>query len=660
LGLTITVAGAMAVVVFVQYRQWRDVEQTATDGQYSLSWNYFQLQLEATRFSAELDLLLAGSKAPSSVQINALAVRYQLLASRIPLIRAGRSNRVMLGREIYRSVQNDLDALVQAADVLWPEIDPPRPFDRPSYDRVAAQVRALIPRLNELMLAANEARDSVMGAHIDLIKSQAERTAGLALFLLLLSTGMAIAAAHQMAVAYRRRDELSRLHTEATRRSRHDSLTGLANRDEFEHQLSLAVEGAQFNGESHGLLFIDLDHFKRVNDACGHPVGDELLRGLALAMRQVMTAGDVLARLGGDEFGVLLRGRQLEETYQFGQRMCLTVGEYRFDYSGRRFHVGASIGAVEINRQSISPADVMRAADNACYVAKSAGRSRVHLYSDVDVGVMALKTEMRWAQRVEEAFDQDLLSLSWQRIAPIVPRADAPFRAEILLRMNEPDGRQISPGVFLPACEQFYLASRVDRWVFKAVLSWLEGHASLLQKGDSLAVNLSGQSISDEAFRGELFDMLLKAGPSVSLLTLEVTETAAVRNMDEAIAFFDQLRGLGLRVALDDFGSGMSSFRYLRRFPIDVIKIDGEFIRDIETDEVHALSVRSMCEVAQATGKLTVAEWVETPSIAAFLQTLGVDYGQGYHFHRPAPLVDLAQVLRDLVRQQPLDVKYSL
>jgi EAL domain-containing protein (putative c-di-GMP-specific phosphodiesterase class I) len=321
--------------------------------------------------------------------------------------------------------------------------------------------------------------------------------------------------------------------------------------------------------------------------------------------------------------------------------------------------VGASIGAVEINRQSISPADVMRAADNACYVAKSAGRSRVHLYSDVDVGVMALKTEMRWAQRVEEAFDQDLLSLSWQRIVPIVARADAPFRAEILLRMNESDGRQISPGVFLPACEQFYLASRVDRWVFKTVLSWLEGHASLLQKGDSLAVNLSGQSISDEAFRGELFDMLLKAGPSVSLLTLEVTETAAVRNMDEAIAFFDQLRGLGLRVALDDFGSGMSSFRYLRRFPIDVIKIDGEFIRDIETDEVHALSVRSMCEVAQATGKFTVAEWVETASIAAFLQTLGVDYGQGYHFHRPAPLVDLAQALRELVRQQPLELKFS-
>jgi EAL domain-containing protein (putative c-di-GMP-specific phosphodiesterase class I) len=316
------------------------------------------------------------------------------------------------------------------------------------------------------------------------------------------------------------------------------------------------------------------------------------------------------------------------------------------------FQVQASVGVVALNRHSTTPADAMRDADTACYVAKATGRGRAQLFDPNDPGVRALRHEMHWASRVEQALAQDQLTLTWQRIVPLQVSdslaSQAPFKAEILLRMQDDDGSLISPGLFLPACERFFLAVQVDRWVLEHMLAWLTEHGHLLRPGDRLAVNLSGQSISDETFRQHALGLLRLAGARVSNLMLEVTETAAVNNLDAAKPFFEQVRAMGMLVALDDFGSGMSSFRYLRELPSDVLKIDGQFIRNIEHDEVHALSVRSMCELARATGQRTVAEWVESASIATFLTRLGVDHAQGFHFHRPEPLTQLAPLLASL------------
>jgi diguanylate cyclase (GGDEF)-like protein len=427
---------------------------------------------------------------------------------------------------------------------------------------------------------------------------------------------------------------------ELRHRASHDALTGLYNRAEFDARLRQALNEAQSLGATHALMYIDLDQFKLVNDACGHPVGDELLQEVTALFRRTVRGSDLLARLGGDEFAVILRDCPVEQALRAAQQICECMEEFRFMHGGRRFRVGASIGLVPIDGRWASTAAILQAADTACYSAKEAGRNRPHVWSESDTATRLRQGHMQWAARVEQALDENRYQLFAQRIVPIA-HTDDRLHAEVLIRMVDEDGKLAPPGAFLQAAERFHLASRLDRWVLRHVLAWLRQQRNL----DAIAtigVNLSGQSISDAAFHRKALEMLANENPLiVSRLCFEVTETAAVTNLDDASRFMRQLRDLGARFALDDFGAGASSFGYLKSLPIDYLKIDGQFVQDVLIDPLDEVTVKCFVEVARVLGVRTVAEFVDSRAVLEHLGQLGVDYAQGYLIHAPAPIITL-------------------
>jgi EAL domain-containing protein (putative c-di-GMP-specific phosphodiesterase class I) len=311
--------------------------------------------------------------------------------------------------------------------------------------------------------------------------------------------------------------------------------------------------------------------------------------------------------------------------------------EFRFIHDGRRFRVGTSIGLVPLDRRWATPALIMQAADTSCYAAKEAGRNRVHVWYDTDQAMHTRKGEMQWASRLEQALDEDRFVLYGQRIAPI--HHDAPgLHCEVLLRLQDTDGSIIPPGAFLPAAERFHMASRIDRWVVRHVFDWMCAHRERLDRIDTIAVNLSGQSIGDPSFHRFMQELLRDSPVEVHKLCLEITETAAITNLKDAGAFIEEMRQRGVRMALDDFGSGASSFGYLKALPVDYLKIDGQFIRDLVDDPLDEATVRCFCEVARLLQIQTIAEFVENAATLDKLCRLGVDYAQGYLLHKPQPL----------------------
>lgn len=431
--------------------------------------------------------------------------------------------------------------------------------------------------------------------------------------------------------------EQRRLSSEMTYRATHDALTGLVNRSEFENRLRRVLQHAHEDGHTHALLYLDLDQFKRVNDECGHAVGDLLLQQVAKLLRECVRARDTLARLGGDEFGVILEHCSAEQAQRVGQQICQRMDDFRFVHDDRRFRVGASIGLVPVDSRWAGTAALLQAADTSCYAAKEAGRNRVHPWLDTDEAMQARQGELQWASRIEQALDDDRFMLYAQRLAPLTDQA-AGLHAEVLLRLRDVDGAVVPAGAFLPAAERFHLASRIDRWVLGSVVSVLRARHNLSGLG-GLSVNLSGQSIGDRAFHRHALDLLMTAGPAVCrCLCLEITETVAVTHVADAGAFVDQVRALGVRVALDDFGAGASSFGYLKGLRVDQIKIDGQFIRDLLDDPLDEAAVRCFVDVARVVGVHTVAEFVDRPEILARVRELGIDFAQGYLLHRPEPL----------------------
>jgi len=342
-------------------------------------------------------------------------------------------------------------------------------------------------------------------------------------------------------------------------RAMHDALTGLVNRGEFELRLQGILANAQLADTEQALLYIDLDQFKLVNDACGHTVGDQLLRQVSELLASVVRADDTLARLGGDEFGLILEHCDMGRAQGVGQEICELLDDFRFIHEGRRFRIGASIGLVPVDARWASAEVLLQAADAACYAAKDAGRNRVHTWFDTDQAMLARRGEMQWTTRIEQALDEDAFVLYAQRIQAI--HADSRgTHAEVLLRMRGPDGGLISPDAFMPAAERFNLATRIDRWVVSHTLRWFS-ELSDLEVVENLSINLSGQSIGDRAFQHWVLKMLEDAGHPVCIrLTFEITETSAVTNLADASHFFERVRALGLRIALDDFGAGASSF----------------------------------------------------------------------------------------------------
>ena len=428
--------------------------------------------------------------------------------------------------------------------------------------------------------------------------------------------------------------EQRRVSGEMNYRATHDVLTGLVNRAEFESRLERALAAARQDGSPHALMCIDLDQFKLVNDACGHAAGDSLLQEVARLLQEIVRTRDTLARLGGDEFAVLPEHCTAEQASRVAQEICDRMDDFRYLHDGRRFRIGTSIGLVPLDARWASASAVMQAADSSCYAAKEAGRNRVHAWFDTDAAMKARTGDMQWATRLEQALDENRFVLFAQRIFAL--RSDTrPVNAEILLRLVDTDGTIISPASFLPAAERFNLATRVDKWVLKNAIDLLLALPSLDAIG-MVCINLSGKSVGDRAFHRAAFQILEGAGATVcSKICIEITETAAVTNMADANRFIEQAHLLGIRIALDDFGAGSSSFGYLKSLAIDKLKIDGQFVSDVMTDPLDDAAVRCFVDVARVIKVETVAEFVDSAVVLSRIRELGVDYAQGFHLHRP-------------------------
>jgi diguanylate cyclase (GGDEF)-like protein/PAS domain S-box-containing protein len=437
--------------------------------------------------------------------------------------------------------------------------------------------------------------------------------------------------------------EQRRLSGEMTYRATHDALTGLVNRAEFETRLLRTLRQAHDNDSHHALLYIDLDQFKLVNDACGHAIGDQLLQQVSKLLTDAIRARDTLARLGGDEFGIILEHCTSEQANRVAQKICDRMDDFRFIHENGRFRIGTSIGLVPLDKRWASTAAIQQAADTSCYAAKEAGRNRVHAWFDTDAAMRARHHEMQWTSRIEQALDHEGFVLFAQRITGLKEQPKG-IHAEVLLRMRTEDGSLALPGAFLPAAERFHLASRVDRWVLRHSVDWLRSLPSV-DLIESLSVNLSGQSVGDRAFHAWALELFASAAESVcSRLCLEVTETAAVTNLADAAIFIGQVRKAGVKVSLDDFGAGASSFGYLKTLPVDYLKIDGQFIRNLLSDPLDDAAVRCFADVARLMGLKTVAEFVDNAEVLERLRVIGVDFAQGYLLHRPEPIDSLIAV----------------
>lgn len=439
--------------------------------------------------------------------------------------------------------------------------------------------------------------------------------------------------------------EQRRLSGEMTYRATHDALTGLVNRAEFETRLLRTLRHAHDNDSHHALLYIDLDQFKLVNDACGHAIGDQLLQQVSKLLTDSTRGRDTLARLGGDEFAIILEHCTSDQANRVAQKICDRMDDFRFVHENRRFRIGTSIGLVPVDKRWASTAAIQQAADTSCYAAKEAGRNRVHAWFDTDAAMRARHHEVQWTSRIEQALDHKGFVLFAQRIQSLKEDPSG-LHAEVLLRMRNEDGSLALPGAFLPAAERFHLVSRIDRWVLRHAIDWLR---SLPAEDliESLSVNLSGQSVGDRAFHAWALELFNAAGDSTcSRLCLEITETAAVTNLADAAIFIGQVREAGVKVALDDFGAGASSFGYLKTLPVDYLKIDGQFIRDLLSDPLDDAAVRCFADVARLMGLKTVAEFVDNAEVLERLRVIGVDFAQGYLIHRPAPIGTLIEIER--------------
>ncbi|HBP6459474.1 TPA: diguanylate cyclase [Pseudomonas aeruginosa] len=430
----------------------------------------------------------------------------------------------------------------------------------------------------------------------------------------------------------------------------HDALTGLFNRTKFEEELRRALANAQERASQHALCFIDLDRFKVVNDSAGHAAGDMLLRELSRILADRTRASDTLARLGGDEFGLLLFDCDLAVAEEVASKLIEQICSVRFPWEGRVYDVGASIGITALTATSRSTSELMSQADVACYAAKHAGRNRVSVYQFGHEEVERQHRDILLASGLREALENDRFQLQAQEIVPVVARRDGGRHYELLLRLYDPDGQMTPPGAFIPAAERFNLMASIDRWVINEALINFGPRIAAID-GLTIGINLSGNSLNDPLFLPYLLDRIEHSPLGPERLYFELTETALMNQLSVASRIVDKLRDLGCKVALDDFGSGLSSFNYLKNFAVDAIKIDGSFVRNLDKSPVDQAIVDSINQIAQRLGAVTVAEFVESREILDHLARLGVDYAQGYAVGRPQPFATVLEQLRGARRQ---------
>ncbi len=415
----------------------------------------------------------------------------------------------------------------------------------------------------------------------------------------------------------------------------HDALTGLANRREFEYRLEQALNELARQPARHTLMFLDLDQFKLVNDTCGHAAGDELLRHICAVLQSGLREGDTLARLGGDEFGVLLKNCPADQAERIAEHLRQLVQSLHFVWKERPFVTTVSVGLVHVAQGPTTLEASLRAADMACYMAKEKGRNRVQVYHADDSELSTRFGEMAWIQRLHVALEENRFCLYAQAIVPL--QGEGESHIEILLRLHDESGRTILPDNFIPAAERYGLMSALDRWVVRSVFQTIrqcldDGHEGPLAM---CAINLSGTSIGDDKFLEYLERQFSEFRIPAQMICFEITETSAIANLGSAIRFINQLKSLGCRFSLDDFCAGMSSFAYLKHLPVDYLKIDGSFVKDMLDDPINRAMVEVINHIGHVMGKRTIAEFVETPVIESVLRDIGVDYAQGYLVERP-------------------------
>jgi diguanylate cyclase (GGDEF)-like protein/PAS domain S-box-containing protein len=431
------------------------------------------------------------------------------------------------------------------------------------------------------------------------------------------------------------RDLTQRLTWQAT----HDPLTGLANRLELERRIDAALASARGSARHHVVCYMDLDQFKIVNDTSGHVAGDELLRQLAMLLQSKVRETDSLARLGGDEFCLLLEGCPLERAQLIAADLLSTVRDYRFRWEDKVFNIGVSIGLAPVDTECASSAEILGAADTACYLAKEQGRNRIAVFQGAVGEVADRRKEMGWVARIDRAMREDRLELHYQSYLTVDQNFAGVNHIEVLLRMLDEEGALVSPGSFLPAAERYNLMPAIDRWVVKAVFErFAEIEARHGTPRIMCAINLSGTSLNSEGFIDYIRDQARAHSVPPDSVCFELTETAAINNLRKAVQFMKDARALGFRFALDDFGTGTSSFGYLKNLPVDYLKIDGGFVKDILRDPIDKAMTETINRIGHIMGLKTVAEFAESEGIVCALKKIGVDFVQGYAVSIPAPL----------------------
>lgn len=418
----------------------------------------------------------------------------------------------------------------------------------------------------------------------------------------------------------------------------HDDLTDLYNRREFERQLKDALKDACDRDTEHTLCYIDLDQFKTINDTCGHLAGDILLKQISHQIKNRIRRHDLIARLGGDEFGIIFYDTPVNEAESLAEAIKGGVADFKYIWHDKSFDIGISVGLVPINATVNSHSELLMRADSACYIAKDKGANCIHTYAPSDKDFIRRNTELQWYNTIIDALDADDFFLFCQEIQPLtLSKGQESGRYEILLRMRSEDGTAL-PDEFIPAAERYLLMSRLDRWVMDTFLSFFETKAIDDFGGNTYNINLSGQSLCDDEFLDYTIQRLQGRYVNPAMLTFEITETAAISNLDKALHFINTLKKLGCRFALDDFGTGVSSFQYLHDLPVDYLKIDGKFVRNIDNNEVNHSIINAITDIGHELGLEIIAEYVEDETIREKLKNCNIDYIQGYAVGKPFPL----------------------
>lgn len=434
--------------------------------------------------------------------------------------------------------------------------------------------------------------------------------------------------------------EARRLSEETSYQASHDLLTGLINRREFDRRLERVIQIAKRDQSEHVLCYLDLDQFKVINDTCGHTAGDELLRQVGALLQANVRARDTIARLGGDEFAILMEYCSIEQAYKVCEQILELLRDYRFHWQDYTFTIGGSIGVMIIDHYTQDGDEALRTVDTACYAAKDAGRNRVEVYREDSERLKQRQGEIQWSAEISEALDQDRFLLYAQPIKPLM-NLQLNTSYEILVRMQRRDGEISPPGAFLPAAERYNTITHIDRWVITHTLELLKQHVDKLNHVGTISINLSGLTLSDNAMREFIINSIEQSGVPAEKIKFEITETAAIANLRTATSLIERMHEKGIFFSLDDFGSGLSSFAYLKKMKVDALKIDGIFVKDMLDDPLDYEMVKAINEIGHVMGLRTIAEYVENDDILQKLREMGVDYAQGYATGKPVPIDDI-------------------